>query len=276
MLQQPDHQPAYHVDDSDDDAGHRIAAHVFAGAIHRAVELGLARDFGAARARIGFAYQAGIEVGIDRHLLARHCVQRKARADFGDAARALGDDGEVDDGEDHEDDDADRVITADQEVAEGFDHLPCGASAGMALGQHYAGRCHVERQPQHRRHQQHGRKRHEVQRLHGVQAGHQDDDGQRDIEREQQVERERWQRQHHHRQHQDDQRGRGQRLRAAGLHPCGKREAVHDTAPACAASITRRCGGMSMSAGTSSAAGCSARWPARSWNTQASTCATAV
>jgi hypothetical protein len=48
----------------------------------------------------GFVDQAGGEIGVDRHLLAGHGVEVEARRDFGDAARALGDDDEVHDHQD--------------------------------------------------------------------------------------------------------------------------------------------------------------------------------
>ena len=56
-------------------------------------------------------------------------VEREARGDLGDAAGALGDDDEVDDDQDHEHDDADRVIAADDELAERLDDLPGGVGA---------------------------------------------------------------------------------------------------------------------------------------------------
>ena len=62
---------------------------------------------------------AGLQVGVDGHLLARHRVQGEARGDFGDAAGAVGDDHELDDDQDQEDDDADDEVAADHEVAEG-------------------------------------------------------------------------------------------------------------------------------------------------------------
>ena len=93
-------KPADDVDEDDDDAGDRVAADELAGTVHRAVEVGLLRDLAAAPARLVLADQAGVQVGVDRHLLAGHRVQREARRDLGDAAGALGDDHEVDDDQD--------------------------------------------------------------------------------------------------------------------------------------------------------------------------------
>ena len=110
----------------------------------RAEEVGFFAHLGAAAARFLLVDQAGVEVGVDRHLLARHRVQREARADLGDALGALGDDDEVDDHQDREDDQADREVAADQEVAEGLDHLAGRGRAGVAVDQHHARRGHVQ------------------------------------------------------------------------------------------------------------------------------------
>ena len=72
-----------------------VAAHVLRGAVHRAEELGFLADLGAALLGLLFVDQAGVQVGVDRHLLAGHRVEGEARADFGDTPGALGDDDEV-------------------------------------------------------------------------------------------------------------------------------------------------------------------------------------
>jgi hypothetical protein len=143
-----------------------------------------------ALARLVLADQAGVEVGVDRHLLARHRVQGEARGDFGDAAGALGDHDEVDEGQDAKHDDTDRVVATDQEVAEGLDHLAGGVRAGVPFKQHDAGRGDVERQAQQRRHQQHRRENREIQRLHHVDRHQHDHDRDRDVEGEEHVEHE--------------------------------------------------------------------------------------
>ena len=109
------------------------------------------------RARLLLVDQAGGEVGVDRHLLARHGVEVEARGDFGDAAGALGDDDEVHDHQDGEHDDADDEIAAHHEIAERLDDVAGGGGALVAVRQDQARRGEVERQPQHGRDQQHGR-----------------------------------------------------------------------------------------------------------------------
>ncbi len=79
MLAHADGQAADDVDDQDQDAGDRIAADELAGTVHRAVEVGLAAHFLAPRPGLVLVDQAGVQVGVDGHLLARHRVQGEAR-----------------------------------------------------------------------------------------------------------------------------------------------------------------------------------------------------
>ena len=64
---------------------------------------------------------AGVQVGVDRHLPARHAVQGEPRGHFADARGALGDDHELDDDDDHEDDQPDDDAVAGDELAEAAD-----------------------------------------------------------------------------------------------------------------------------------------------------------
>jgi hypothetical protein len=229
VLGHADDQAADDVDDGHQDAGDGIAVHVLGGTVHGAVEFRLLADFGAARLGFAFADQAGVQVGVDRHLLAGHRIQGEARAHLGDTAGTLGDDGEVDDGEDDEDHQADGVVAADQEVAEGLDDLAGGGATGVAFGQHHAGRGHVQRQSQHGGNQEHGREGHEVERLDRVQGGQQHDHRQGDVEAEENIQYKRRQRQDHHRQQQDDQDRRRQRvaLSCDTAQPAWQFETVH-------------------------------------------------
>ena len=102
LLERADEDAADDVDGGDEQAGDGVALHELRRAVHRAVEVGLARDLGAALAGLLLVDQAGAEIGVDRHLLAGHRVQREARGDFGDAAGALRDDDEVDADENQE------------------------------------------------------------------------------------------------------------------------------------------------------------------------------
>ena len=128
LLHHADDDAADEVDDGDQDAGDRVALDELRGAVHRAVEVGLLGDLGAALARLLVGDLAGVEVGVDRHLLARHGVEREARGDLGDAAGAVRDHHELDHDQDQEDHEADDDVAADDEVAERGDHV-----AGVAV-----------------------------------------------------------------------------------------------------------------------------------------------
>ena len=108
--------PPIDVDEDDQQAGDGIAAHELARAVHGAVEVRLRADLGAPGDGFLLVDDAGVEVGVDGHLLAGHGVQGEPCADLRDAAGALGHDHEIDDDEDREDDDADGVVAADDEL----------------------------------------------------------------------------------------------------------------------------------------------------------------
>ena len=72
VAQRADGKTADHVDDQDQDAGGRIAAHELAGTVHGTVEVGFGAHLGAPHARLVLVDEAGVEIGIDRHLLAGH------------------------------------------------------------------------------------------------------------------------------------------------------------------------------------------------------------
>ncbi len=216
--QRADGDAADQVDDQDQDRGDGVAAHEFGGAVHRAIEVGFGRDVLAPRGRLLLVDQAGVEVGVDRHLLARQRVEREARRDFRDALGALGHDDEVDDHQDHEHHQADDEIAADDDVTERFDDLAGRVRAFVAVEQDDAGRGHVQRQAHQGRAQDHGREYREVERALG-RHGHQDhDQRQHDVEGEQHVEQDRRQRQDDHPQERDQEHGRGELVAAQLSH----------------------------------------------------------
>ena len=116
-----DDDAAEDIDGQDDQARHGVAADEFRGAVHGAEEGALLLELAAAALGLLVVDQAGREVGVDRHLLAGDGVEREARADFGDARRALGDDHEIDGQQDGEDDEADDEIAAHHEPREAAD-----------------------------------------------------------------------------------------------------------------------------------------------------------
>ena len=123
MLQHPDNQAAYHVDEQDQDTRHGIAAYKFAGTVHGAVEIGFAGDFLASGAGLILGDQARIQISVNRHLFTRHGVQGEAGTDFRHTSGTLGHDHKIDDDQNDEYDQPDRVIAADDKLSEGFDHL---------------------------------------------------------------------------------------------------------------------------------------------------------
>ena len=95
-----------------DEAGDGVALDELHGAVHGAVELRLASQSGAARARIGETDGARTHVGVDAHLLAGHGVEGEAGADLRDPLAPLVVAQEVDRHQDEEDDDADDEVAA--------------------------------------------------------------------------------------------------------------------------------------------------------------------
>ena len=78
-------RPPSDVDDDDDERRDDVALHELHRAVHRAVELALALEQAPPPPRLVAVDRAGAELGVDRHLLAGHRVEREARADLGDA-----------------------------------------------------------------------------------------------------------------------------------------------------------------------------------------------
>ena len=117
---------------------------------------------------------------------------------------------------------------ADDEVAEGLDHL-----AGVAVQQDEAGRADVERQPEQRGDQQQRREDGEVERARDVQADQQDEDGDGDVDGDEQVEHDRRQRDDHHHDDADDRCGDADLTDPAGLHGTSSTRtwAVHGGVP---------------------------------------------
>ena len=203
LLHDADDDAADEVDAGDQDAGHRVALDELRGTVHRAVEVGFLGDLGAPLARLLVGDLAGVEVGVDRHLLARHGVEGEARAHLGHAPGAVRDHHELDDHEDQEDHEADDDVAADDEVAErGHD------VAGVAVQQDQTRHGHVDREPEQRGQQQQRREGRQVERARHVERGHDDHQRRRDVQRDQQIEQERRQRDDHHR-HDEHDRGRG-------------------------------------------------------------------
>ena len=132
--------------------------------------------------------EPGVEVGVDRHLLARHRVQGEPCGYLGDSAGALRDYDEVDDDEDGEHYEADEVVVADEHVAEGVYDLARRLGALGAVHQHDSGRGDVEREAEERRDEEHGREGREVKGALRVDGDEEHQHRERDVEGEGDVE----------------------------------------------------------------------------------------
>ena len=74
VLGDTDDQTTDQVDQQNQQAGHGVAAHEFRGTVHGAEKVGFLGQFGTAFFGGLLVDHAGIQVGIDRHLLAWHGV----------------------------------------------------------------------------------------------------------------------------------------------------------------------------------------------------------
>ena len=232
-----DDDAAEDVDRQDDQAGDGVAADEFRRAVHRAEEGALLLEFATALLGDFLVDQPRRQVGVDRHLLAGDCVEGEARADLGDAGRALGDDQEVDGDEDEEDDDADDEVAAHHQAGEAADDVAGGGDPLGAVGEDQARSRDVERQSEDRRDQQHGRKGGEFERLVDPQGDHQDQHRQGDRHRQAEVDHRRRNGQEEQAQDQNDadregdvfasaaycRRARRRRQRHSGLSPTLRR-----------------------------------------------------
>ena len=210
-----DDDAAEDVDGENDEAGDRVAADEFRRAVHRAEEGALLLELAPARLRHLLVDEAGREIGVDRHLLSRNGVEGEARADLGDAGRALGDDQEVDRHQDEKDDDADDEIAAHHQAGEAADDVARRGRPLLAAREDEPCGRNVEREPQDRRYQEHGREGRELERLMDPQRHHQDQNGERDRERQAEVDHERRDGQEEQAKDEDDADGEGDVLAAA-------------------------------------------------------------
>ena len=139
MLGHADDETAHDSDKQNQQTRDRIAAHKFGGTVHGAKKVGLFTHLGTAAFGFFFVDEAGIHVGVNGHLFARHGVQGETCTNFGDTFSALGHHHEIDDHENGKHNQTDGEIATNQEVPKGFNHRPCRARTGMALQQHHTG-----------------------------------------------------------------------------------------------------------------------------------------
>jgi hypothetical protein len=148
---------------------------------------------------------AGPQLGVDRHLLARHRVEREARRHLGHPLGPLGDDDELDHRQDEEDDRADHQVAGHHEVAEGADHV-----ARVGAQEDETGRRDLQGQPEQRGQEQQRREGGDLEGVADVDGDQQERHRRRDVDRDQQVEQRRRQRDDHHPDDRDHQAGQPQ------------------------------------------------------------------
>ncbi len=192
LLHDADGEAANDVDERNEHRRDGVAAHELARAVHRAVEVSLLLDFAPAFTRLRFVNDAGVEFGVDGHLLAGHRVQGETGGNFRDAACALGDHDEVDDDQDEEHHQPNDIVPTHDEVAERLNDV-----AGIAVEQNEPRGGDVERKPEQRDKEQQCGECRKVSRLLYVKDDQQHQDRQRDADGEEAVEQERRHRQDH-------------------------------------------------------------------------------
>ena len=162
----------------DNDSGNGVAPDKLAGTVHRPVEVGLLRDLFAAPLCLLLVDDPGVQVGVDRHLPARHAIQRKSRRHFTNACCPFGDDDKLNHDNDDEDNHANDNLVAGDKVAERLDHSAARFQVvAFGTGQDQAGRGDVQDQPAKGRRQQQRREDAELQRRSDIDGRQQHDHG---------------------------------------------------------------------------------------------------
>ena len=210
VLPDANRQTTHDVDDQNQQACHGVTADEFGSTVHGAEEIRLLGQLFPAFFGGFLIDHTRVQIGIDRHLLARHGVQCEARIDLGHTTRTLGHHKEVHDHQNHKDDETNNVISTDHELAKRSNHLARRLGAFVAIDQDDPGRGHVQGQTQHGGEQQNRRKRRKFQRLARTDGDHDDHQADHDVEGEQDVQQQRGQRNHQHRHDQQDQGGQTQ------------------------------------------------------------------
>ena len=209
LLHDADGDAGEKVDDDDDDAGDRIAAHELRRTVHGAIEVRLVLDLESPLACLVVGDLTCVQVSIDRHLLAGHGIEREARGDLGNTPRTLRDYHKLYHHDYQEHDDADDHVAADDEVAEALHH-----AARIAVRQDHARDRDVDREPEKGREQEHRRERAELERLLRVHGHDHDHQRARDVDRDEDVEELRRDRRDHH-DHDEHDRERSRQVAVA-------------------------------------------------------------
>jgi len=91
---------------------------------------------------------AGVQIGIDRHLLAWHGIESEAGGDLRRTHGAMTDDQELNGDQRQKNYEANDVVAADHELTKGFDYFSCSLCAFIPVQQDASRAGQVERQAQ--------------------------------------------------------------------------------------------------------------------------------
>src|SRR6185312_6839133 len=133
MLEYANQESCDDVDRSDHDSRQCVALTEACRAVHRAVKLGFAGNLFAPASRLCFVNQSGVQVGINCHLFAWHCVQRETCGYFRGTDRSVADDHVLNGNQCKEEHESIYVIPYDHELSERFDNFSrgCGTFASV-------------------------------------------------------------------------------------------------------------------------------------------------
>ena len=126
------------VDQRDDNARDGIAANKLASTVHRTIKICFLRQLLAPRAGLIFLDETGVQLGVNRHLFARHGVQREPRRHFGNTTGTFGNDHEVNQRENDKHHEADHIIVLHDHFAKFLNDL-----ARLRFAKDEPGRCYV-------------------------------------------------------------------------------------------------------------------------------------
>ncbi len=143
---------AENVQNDNDNRRNRIAPDKLVRAVHCAVKIRFLPDSLAPGPRLLLIDNARVQIGVNRHLLARHGIQSKPRRHFRHAPRAGRDDHKLHHHQQQKHDNADHIIAADDHLPERRDHMARAARADNQLH-----RRDFQGQPEQRRHEKQAR-----------------------------------------------------------------------------------------------------------------------
>ena len=226
MLEHADGEASQEIDERDDHAGHSLAPHKSAGAVHAGEEVGLPLQFLPLVGRLLAGDRSRLGLGIDGHLAAGQTVEGKAGSHFAGAGGSRGDHHKLNNGDDGEDHRSHHQIVGCHKLAEGVDHFAGGTSSiDRRAGEHQPRGGYVEDESNERRAEHKRGEDTHLQRRAGREGPQQRQHRDREIGCQEQVDQQRRHRgQHHHHRQQDRHRQREiqhTRREAAGGGCCG-------------------------------------------------------